>query len=220
MKFYKLKNGNRSFEYDVANNLEEIKVLLAEKNNSLICGIFSGIISNFIVNDIDNFIISKNVFFILLLVGIYILLEILLKGFSNAKVWFRKYLDRDKVSDVMEMKARDVFFCKIVEEAVLGVSLVNRVAELKENDEKPELRYIYAWQAKYTFEKVAILLEELLLEKTKKQRRLCIETIGKAELSWLIDTVVLYLEKLEGFYEGIYVKNIIEFYTRCKKEWN
>lgn len=221
MKYYKLRNGSMSFEYDMVDNLEQIKVLLAEKNDNLLCGVFSGIISNFIVSGID--ILSetkKNIFFIVLMIVIYIIFEMLLKYFRKVKIWVIKYLNSREISDKIEMEERDIFFCKIVEEAILGISLVNRVEGLKRTDEKNELQYIYAQQAKYTFEKIALILENSILEKTKKQMELCVETIGKDVLSWLINTIILYLEKLHSLYEDIEVENTKEYYDRCKKKWN
>ena len=215
MKFYKYKIGNSSFDYDVMKKLDKILEQQERKKDSLICGIFSAIISNYIIFflDIDGF--KNNRFlFIVCLFAIYALLFAVFYYGKKLVKYIIKYVTRNNVSCIEEEELQRIFFNKIVNIVIMGVSLVNRIEILKCNNQKQELWYIYAIQARYCFQQVSDYLESTVFRKSKTKIHAYIKSLGEGTMKWVLETSYTYLGKVHCIINEIDVETAQNYYNR------
>ncbi len=213
MKYYKYKNGNSSFEYNVEAELKYISKLITKKNETLFSGVISSIISDYIIRHGGwgpfkygsiSFIVLLFVFY----VAIMIVIRLLKKGYK----WIICVKNKDIIVEDDVKRKLDCFYDKICTEIICTVSLVNRVEELQNKNIKEELWNIYKYQAKYCLKKSSRYLQEEIGTFSKKQRKEYVLLIGKESIDWMIDTCQEYANKLKGM--GVTGMENIEYYYK------
>ncbi len=215
MKYYKYRNANSSFEHDVLEKLDVIVKSQEGQNESLICGVFSAVISNCITLKIEE---PNSLKFVILLAVIYVFSLALYRLCKMFVKFLFEYKNRDFISDKQEREKREQFFNKIINEVIMGVSLVNRIEILKAKNMKRELWYIYATQALYCFQRNAEYLDDIVFRRTHKHMTRTIECIGEESIKWVLKTTIDYLVKIKELYSEIDVNIAEEYYDRRLKE--
>lgn len=231
MQFYKFKNGNSSFEFEVESRLCKIEKIISGKHSALLCGVFSGIIAFYIQEQYENYDGWK---FIALLFVLYLALLFLMIGVKwvlNAlfvdkyyyiPVWFiqRNILKTSsidaKASEESQLETKALFWNKIVSVVVQAISLVNRLddIETEHNGAKKDLKPIYAMQAEYLFEYAS----ELLCQSKLKGflRAYYVDAIGSDAINWLFKESLNCLKKLEEKLEAMDHDNLEYKDTRIR----
>lgn len=213
MKYYKFRNANSSFEHDVLEKLNLIVKSQEGQNESLICGVFSAIISNYFTVKMKD-AVNYNLVFVILLVVIYAFFLTFYRLGKMLIKYIFEFKNRDSISDKEGREKREIFFSKIINEVVMGVSLVNRIELLKVKKMKSELWYIYATQALYCFQRTAEYLDDIVFRKTQKYTKKSIECIGEDSIKWVLEITIEYLDRIKALYNEIDIDIAKDYYQR------
>lgn len=179
---------------------------------------FGAVIANFITENTPKITtISKSILFIILLFLLYIIFKEMLVLYNRVVIYIKAYRTRNEIPEDKQLQILDYFYSKVVNEIILGVSLVNRIEHLQKNDRKKDLWFIYAMQAKHSFAKAYELLNMIFFMNTNRQKNICTDLIGHEALLWTIEIPMQYLDKIHSLYDNIDTKNIINSYIEIKK---
>ena len=220
MKYYKHRNGNEALEYDISIRLKQIEKLLSERNENFICGVLSAILSNYLTGIIGNLINCENgsVVFIIFLFVLYLVFKYCFNIVRKGYKVYQAIKSRHYIPEEYEEELIDCFYCKITNEIILAVSLINRVEKLKNSGMKQELWDIYIFQAKHSIEKATRFLQENISDFTEKQIQEYKQLIGESALMWLIKTALSYLEKIHNYNENIDIRNTKIYFNNLKEK--
>lgn len=214
MKFYKYRNGNKSFEYSISEKLDKIIQLQEGKNESIICGVISAILSNFIANKID----KKGSTFAIVLVILYFITLGAMKILKGVIKYSKEVYRRKKFSEYEEIIKQEELFDKIIPEVILGISLINRVEELRNEGQKVQLRYIYALQSLHCFQNLAVYLDDSYFGYCKKQQMIRVEAAGVENILWIVDNALECLGKIVSYFSQMDVKTAKTYYENKKND--
>lgn len=219
MKYYKHRNGNEALEYDISIRLKQIEKLLSERNENFVCGVLSAILSNYLTGIIGNLINCKNgsVVFIIFLFVLYFVFKYCFNIIHKGYKVYKAIKSRHYIPEEYEEELIDCFYCKITNEIILAVSLINRVEKLEKSGIKQELWDIYIFQAKHSIEKATRFLQENISDFTEKQIQEYKQLIGENALMWLIKTALNYLEKIHTYNGDIDIKNAKMYFNNLKE---
>ena len=198
MKFYKQRNSNESFEYDVTAELNNIETLLERNKEDFVCGFFSAVAANYISNCISakSNEYTQGIIFLIYMFMIYLILKIGIYFFKDIYIRINAIYYKNSFNYKNETMTKDFFFSKVSNELIFAVSLVNRVEKLIVRNEKMELRDIYLFQAKHCIEKINRLLHEETKDFSDKQYNQYKIIVGEEALAWVIDTSIMYMNKI------------------------
>ena len=214
MKFYKLKNGNISFEYEIKNKLSHIEDLLYKRENDLLCGVFSAVMAECLTACMKN----RSIYFIPILIVLFYISKLIVKMFSFLRMLQNNHRKLGQISDEEELQIQELFWDKIVPEIVYGVSLVNRVEylELNKNKDKECLKKIYTLQAKRSFWVASEMLNNSIYSLSEQKREDYINVIGSDALKWIKETSIEYLEKIEKMDKVIDILDLKRYYFKMQ----
>lgn len=203
MKYYKQRNGNEIFGYEISYRLKRIEDLISANNENFICGIFSAIISSCLTNYIENTFnhLNENFVFIIILGLLYFIIKLSLNSLRKIFIILKAIKYSKYIPEEQEEELIDCFYSKIANELILAISLINRVEHLQAIDKKKELQKIYLYQAKHSIEKTSRFLHEHIANFTDAQLKEYSQLIGEPSMQWLIDTAICYLEKYNDIFD-------------------
>lgn len=187
MEFYKFRNGNGRFEYDVTQRLDNIEKSLSNQIDSIVCGVLSSVIAEYITDSIDKLGQITNKYFIF--VPILILCYIILKRIIKICKWIyeKNKAPKNDISTKQQKEIIDLFYNKIVNEMVYGISMVNHLQLYLVSNQKIALHFAYALQAKYSFERNASFISSILYNGSVKRRKEIVDLLGKNALEEVMD---------------------------------
>ncbi|MBQ9609457.1 MAG: hypothetical protein IJV15_08455 [Lachnospiraceae bacterium] len=214
-KYYKIRNGNLSLEYDINNKLSNIERYLGVQKNTFLSGILSAVISNYIINKYLKSDEDIYFMFIILMSALYLLLKtffLVLEVLQKKIIVFLK--EKGIPSEQEEYNFNNFFYKKIISQMVYVISITNRIDELK--GKKEDLKNIYIMQGFYCLEQIRHeLYETIILKKIKSRQKNILASIGYNRVIYIIDTAMKCLDVLNGYNEELY----IEEYSNDKGNW-
>lgn len=111
-----------------------------------------------------------------------------------------------------------MFYNKIVNEMVYGISIVNHLQLYLVSNQKKELHFAYALQAKYSFERNASYISSILYNGSVKRRKEIVDLLGKNALEEVMDESIQYLELLSSLEKRINFDNIKDYFQTLKND--
>lgn len=216
MNFYKLKNGNISFEYDMNIRLERIEQLLGKKQEDLLSAVIGSIIADYISK---NYL--ANSWFIPVMVAAICIIKIAIFLVHKAITIVKALRQKDFSSEKEQLLVQGVFWNKIIPKIIMGMSLINR-NETKnagiKNDYQTDLQIIYIYQARRCFWEASEDMNNYIFSVNEKKLKEYVLILHKEPLLWVCDMSIKYLDYIASALNlNIASQTEKQFYERVKE---
>ncbi len=195
--FYKIRNGNLPFEYDIEKKLSKIEKLLERRNTDVISGITSAALANYISQS-DIFKDNWLFFLFFLLIGFIILEGLAYIGKCIYKKMKKKKYNR--ISEEDDEAVQDWFYKKIIVQTTYVFSIIKRGKELANDDEKKDLCELYSMQGAYGIRIISVEIGRLIYSLSEKKLNRCFSVLGKESIIYTLDLLLKGLNEIKCIY--------------------
>lgn len=214
MRYYKVRNGNGAFEYEIVKKMTKIELKLEDNESDFFCCVISAIIANVISNlECIKGSNSKSVVFILGLGTLYFVIKQLIIILKRVKRNIIEKIIKKDVNEREEKEVIDFFYNKAVNDTVFIISLVNRVTDLKKHNYKNELCKLYLFQAQNSLQNLAEQMNKHIFFNNQYRLKTVISSIGTEQIVYVLEQCKYYAEDIQRLDNEINMKAVITYFS-------